>query len=289
MGQFLTERQGACAPGSRARGERGGFRLGRCVAAALVALSVVPLHAENLIINGSFETNTNGVGYLDYNTAATGWFNSGSTAGRPQAFNFIVDANADKRPGGGFNSEAGTIWVWGPQYSPAPSANGFTGSGYGTYFLGGDGAYATGPVSQVVGGLTVNEQYTLSFVWGAAQFTDVPDKDFNAGWQINFGSEVRNTETVSTTSKGFAPWRSFSTTFTASAISQTLSFLATGGPAGVPPFSLLDNVSLVPTNGPPGPGGVPEIDPGAATSVLAVVGGFLGYAERRLRRRGAAR
>ncbi|MBU6276964.1 MAG: hypothetical protein KGQ61_10015 [Planctomycetes bacterium] len=293
MGQFfgrrLGERLGAAARRGRARGELGGLRLGPWAAAVLVAVAVAPLHAGNLVINGSFETNTNGVGYLDYNTAATGWSNSGSTAGRPQAFNFIVDANADKRPGGGFNSELGTIWVWGPQYSEAPSANGFTGSGYGTYFLGGDGAYATGPVSQVIGGLTVNEQYTLSFVWGAAQFTDVKDQGFNAGWQISFGSEVANTETVSLPSRGFAPWRSFSTTFTASAVSQTLSFLATGGPAGVPPFSLLDNVSLEPTNGPPPPGVVPEIDASAATSVLALVGGVLGCAERRRRTRGAAR
>ncbi|NBV44999.1 MAG: hypothetical protein EBR86_05005 [Planctomycetia bacterium] len=287
MGQSFGERHGADARCGGARGVGGGIRLGRYAAAVAVALSVTPLEAGNLVVNGSFETN-NGVGYLDYNTAATGWSNSGPTDGRPQAFNFIVDANADKRPGGGFNSELGTIWVWGPQYSPDPSPNGFTGSGYGTYFLGGDGAYATGAVSQVISNLTINEEYTLSFVWGAAQFTDVTNSSFNSGWQVSFGTEVANTPTVSTPSRGFAPWQSFSTKFTAKAITQTLSFLATGGPAGVPPFSLLDNVSLEPTNGPPSPG-VPEIDPGAATSVLALVGGILGWADRRRRPRGAAR
>jgi hypothetical protein len=256
------------------------LRFRRLAASLVLAFVAVPAGAANLVVNGSFETN-GGVGYLGYNTTANGWVNTGPTDGRPNAFNFIVDANADKRPGGGFNSELGTIWVWGPQYSPDPSANGFQGSGDGTYFLGGDGAYATGAVSQIVSGLTVGEQYNLSFVWAAAQFTDVPDKSFNAGWKITFGSETTDTETVSVPSRGFAPWRAFSHLFTASNAVQTLTFLATGGPAGVPPFSLLDSVVLQSTNSPPA---VPEIDPAGGASVLALAGGCLAWIEARRRR-----
>ena len=165
------------------------LRLRRLAASLVLAFVAVPAGAANLVVNGSFETN-GGVGYLDYNTTATGWTNAGATDGRPNAFNFIIDANADKDPGGGFNSELGTIWVWGPQYTPAPSNNGFQGSGVGTYFLGGDGAYASGWVSQQISGLTVGSQYELSFLWAAAQFTDVTDKAFDAGWKIQFGSDI---------------------------------------------------------------------------------------------------
>lgn len=249
--------------------------------AGLLAGSAVPARAVNLVTNGSFETN-GGVGYLDYNTTAAGWFNAGVTDLRPNAFNFIIDANADKSPGGGFNSELGTIWVWGPQFSPAPSANGFRGSGDGTYFLGGDGAYAAGTVSQIVSGLTVGEQYDLSFVWAAAQFTDVLDTPYQAGWKIQFGSEVTDTETVSVSSRGFADWRAFSHVFTASSAVQTLTFLATGGPAGAPPFSLLDSVVLQSTNDPPA---VPEIDPASALSALAFCGGCLAWLDTRRKSR----
>ena len=257
------------------------LRLRRLAASLVLAFVAVPAGAANLVVNGSFETNS-GVGYLDNNTTATGWTNAGATDGRPNAFNFIIDANADKNPGGGFNSELGTIWVWGPQYTPDPSNNGFQGSGVGTYFLGGDGAYASGWVSQQISGLTVGSQYELSFLWAAAQFTDVTDKAFDAGWKIQFGSDIVDTDTVHVASRGFAPWRSFSRVFTASNIVQTLSFLATGGPAGVPPFSLLDGVSLQPTGGPPS--AIPEIDPAGGASVLALVGGCLAWIEARRRR-----
>jgi len=249
--------------------------------AVLLTGSAVLARAENLVTNGSFEIN-GGVGYLDNNTTATGWTNAGVTDSRPNAFNFIIDANADLSPGGGFNSELGTIWVWGPQFSPDPSPNGFRGSGDGTYFLGGDGAYATGPVSQVVSGLTAGEQYELSFVWAAAQFTDVLDRPFQSGWKIQFGSEVTDTETVTVASRGFADWRAFSHVFTASSMVQTLTFLATGGPATVPPFSLLDSVVLKSTNTPPP---VPEIDPASALSALAFCGGCLAWLDARRRSR----
>jgi hypothetical protein len=50
-------------------------------------------------------------------------------------------------------------------------------------------------------------------------------------------------------SHGFSGWMTFSQTFTANSASEVLSFLGVGRPA-VPPFPLLDNVSLTPVAAP---------------------------------------
>ena len=57
---------------------------------------------------------------------------------------------------------------------------------------------------------------------------------------------MQSTATVTTPSHGFSPWELQSFTFTASSTSQMLSFLSTGGPSSsIPPFALLDGVSLI--------------------------------------------
>ena len=44
--------------------------------------------------------------------------------------------------------------------------------------------------------------------------------------------------------QSFSGWKTYSKVFTATAPTQILSFLSKGGPTGVPPMSLLDNVSV---------------------------------------------
>jgi hypothetical protein len=107
----------------------------------------------------------------------------------------------------------------------------------------------------------VGDLYKLSFYWAGAQqytFTGATTE----GWQVTFGSQTDNTATVSTPSHGFSPWELQSFTFTASSTSQVLSFLSTGGPSSsIPPFALLDGVSLTQ---------VPE--PGSWTLLLGGLG-----------------
>ena len=65
-------------------------------------------------------------------------------------------------------------------------------------------------------------------------------------------------------------------TFTATSGSEALSFLAIGTPTGVPPFSLLDGVTMV--------AAVPEPE----TWALMLCGmGLIGAVQRRRRNRGA--
>lgn len=60
--------------------------------------------------------------------------------------------------------------------------------------------------------------------------------------------------------------------YTATSSTETLSFMAAGGPGGVPPFALLDSVSMH---------AVPEASSGVA--MLLGVAGFGVFARRRAR------
>ncbi len=256
------------------------------LAGALLA-SQVHAGPTNLIVNGDFEDSVsisgnpsvNGLGQIDSIVTVTGWTNS-----NPNNFNFILNTTADdgaKESGfnGGFTSvnSAGAntnIFVWGPDNGVN---NGFTGSSNGGNFLGGDGGYATGAVTQTVNGLTVGQQYTLSFEWAAAQFND-QNGGFYAGWDVSFGGTTQSVTTGATlgtvAGQGFKPWENASMTFTASSTSQVLSFLATG-PTGLPPFSLLDSVSLTPVSTVPEP---------TSIAMMLAGGALLGGAARRRQR-----
>lgn len=138
------------------------------VAAVLALAAGAASAAPDLVTNGNFESHT-GVGQLGSVTSATGWASTGTPSNNaPFAFNFIVDTTADDATfgfSGGFPSSfspgAGTnIFVWGPDNG---INNGFTGSKNGGYFFGGDGGYATSPVSQTISGLIIGQQYQLTF------------------------------------------------------------------------------------------------------------------------------
>lgn len=233
--------------------------------------------AQNLVVNGDFETNT-GVGQLGAISTVAGWTPTGAISdSAPVGFNFILNTTADDALNGfsgGFPSTfspgAGTnIFVWGPDNGVN---NGFTGSSNGGYFMGGDGGYATQAFQQQINGLTVGQQYTLSFEWAGAQFTDVTG-DYWVGWDVTFGSDsfsVGGPGTGAVASRGFRPWEMATTTFTASSTSEFLTFLATG-PSGLPPFSLLDGVSLTPVSSVPEP----------ASLALMLGGGLMVAAKRR--------
>lgn len=266
----------------------------RFAAACLFGLSLAvgsqAAMAGNLVANGGFEIN-GGVGVIGAVTTLSDWTVGAATDGSAQPFDFVVDGNADST---GFNSQWGTIRIWGPNtpngtssgpgsvpnpHDYGPSANGFTVSPDGGYFFGADAAYANAPISQSIGGLTAGETYELTFFYAGAQFVDAMGAN-NEGWQVTFGSESQSTATLNNASMGFTGWQTASMTFTASSATQTLSFLATGGPNGLPPFALLDGVSLSTPNNPPNP--VPE------PSTLAIVAaGALGLIARRIGRKTA--
>jgi hypothetical protein len=213
----------------------------------LAALAIVPVlmifhsmpaHAANLVLNGSFESN-GGVGEIDGAISfATGWTVGATLDGAPNPFDFIVDSTADSS---GFPSEFSppNILLWGN----TPIANGFTGSPDAGDFAGVDVTYGNAPLSQLINGLTVGDKYTLSFDYAGAQFTDAIGAT-TEGWQVTFGSNTISTPILNNVSKGFTGWQTYSTTFTATSTSETLSLLAQGGPSARDPFAVIDGVSL---------------------------------------------
>lgn len=223
--------------------------------AALALGSAQTASAVNLVSNGDFESNT-GNGQLGFNTTATAWTTSG--------YNFLfAPGTADTT---GASGVYGGLTLWGPGNG---SVNGLPAtSPSGGYYVAADGAFDVGAIQQNINGLTVGSRYTVSFFWAGAQqsgFTG-PTTD---NWTVSLGGNSQTTSTISLPSHGFSGWMSQSFTYTATSTSEVLSFLATGTPSGVPPFALLDGVSMV--------AAVPEPSTvvAGASALLLLVGGGL--------------
>jgi hypothetical protein len=175
-----------------------------------------------LVVNGGFtQTSLTTSNSKMTTTNVTGW----STTG----YNFVFfSASAATSP-------VGTLSLWG--------GNGFIDSPDGGNFIGADGAYQVGAITQTINGLTVGQSYALSFDWGGAQqngFTGVTTEQ----WAVSLGGQTDYTPVLTDPSHGFTGWTTTTFDFVATNASEVLSFLAIGTPDGEPPFSLLDGVSL---------------------------------------------
>jgi hypothetical protein len=158
---------------------------------------------------------------------------------------FLMNPATDDGPGGSWSARHnGNFTLWGPNNG---SANGLAPSPTGGYYVAMDADpnvnLRGNGISQSVTGLTVGQRYRLNFTWAAGQ---------QRGWdgptteqvQVTFGSQVRLTEVVNNPNHGFIPWRFVTMDFTATSATQTLNFLALGGPVSLPPFVLLDGVAM---------------------------------------------
>jgi hypothetical protein len=208
--------------------------------AAMALGAAAPAWAgAQLVTNGSFEQTSSGSGQMGYNTAATGWTTSG--------YNFVFSSGSADTTG--VTGQYGNLKLWGPNDG---SNNGLPASSPdGGNYIGADGAFQVGAITQTISGLTIGQQYTLGFYWAAAQqysFTGANTEQ----WQVSLGSQKFSTAVYSNLSEGFSGWMYQTFTYTATATSEVLSFLAIGTPSGQPPFSLLDGVSMQAVPEPPG-------------------------------------
>ena len=128
---------------------------------------------------------------------------------------------------------------------PSGASNGFPNSSpSGGNFVGADGDFTVGAITQTITGLIPNTQYAISFLWGAAQqkgYTPATTEQ----WKVTLGSELHSTPIINNPSQGFTGWLSQTLIYTATSTSEVLSFLAAGTPSGAPPISLLDGVSII--------------------------------------------
>ena len=199
--------------------------------AAFAAVSAMSAQAANLVVNGGFEATSNGKGQLGFNTNATGWTNV-------NGYTFLYTPGSVDSSGA--LGESGNVSMWGTNNG---GLNAFTNSPTGGNFIAFDSAYKVTPLQQTIVGLVVGQKYDLGFDWGAAQqfgFTGATTDQ----WQVSLGNETRSTAVINNVSHGFSGWIHQTFSFTATGASEVLSFLAVGTPNGVPPFALLDGVTL---------------------------------------------
>ena len=196
--------------------------------------------AQELIVNGNFaDTNASGSlnGFYGHNGNSVailnvvGWTNT-LTINSYNGYNWLfAPGTAD---GIGFT-------LWG---SNNGGLNTITDPPGGGNFIAADGAFSTAAIQQTVTGLTPGLDYTLSFYWAAGQQAGFSGNT-TENWTVSLGNKSFTTATVNTPSHGFTDWMQQTFTYTATAESEVLSFLAAGTPNGTPPFSLLADVSML--------------------------------------------
>ncbi len=261
------------------------FRISAVAGLAGLLISSVsgPAHAAaNLVTNGDFSSYTlNGNAGTaseqlykstvpgQAGVVVTGWTNQ-------SGYDFLFTPGSADTTGAFTPEFNGTTYLYGPGAGGGGVQNGMTAtSPNGNNFLALDGGFEPGALTQNITGLTIGANYNLSFYWGAAQQYNPSafNQPTTESIKVSFGGQTFSTATINNPAEGFSPWRLQTFTFTATATSQLLSFLAAGSPSGQPPFSLLDGVSLT----------VPEP---ASWAVLLVTMAGLGLMSRR-RRQGA--
>lgn len=225
----------------------------------------------NLVINGDFELTTNGTDkqlgantqWREYKTDAEDWDSNG--------YNFLYSPGSADTEGAAnqYNGFDDKLKLWsdkngGVNAMPDTSPTGGN-------FLALDGGHLVDPVVQLISGLTMGEDYDVSFWWAAAQQEGYYGPTTEQ-LQVSLGGQSFTTEVYELPDRGFSGWMHQTFTFTADSISPVLSFLAIGTPAGLPPFTLLDGVTMQATV-------VPELSTCLIGSILAC-----GLAFRRCRR-----
>jgi hypothetical protein len=209
------------------------------VPAIAFALGAPANARADLVQNGGFEATSNGAGLqFDRLTTVDYWT---STNGNNDAYNLLfANGTADTT---GVTAQYGNLQLWGSNNGgnsvlPLSSPDGGN-------FVASDGTFQLGPISQAINGLTAGGTYTVGFYWAAGQESGY-DGDTTGQWHVSFGNQTQSTEIITNPSHGFTDWMYKSFDFTASNSSEVLSFLAAGAPDGLPPFVLLDGVSVVP-------------------------------------------
>jgi hypothetical protein len=236
---------------------------GICISIAVLSWFALPASATNLVLNGDFSQTSSGPGQFNTTTTTlTNWSSSG--------YNFVFASGTADTTGSYTPTNSQYLKLWGPNDG---SANGLPASSpYGGNFIGADGAYEVGAITQTISGLTSGDFYTVGFYWAGAQQSGFTGPNTEQ-WQVSLGSSTKSTVVLNNVSEGFTGWQYQTFTYQATSSSEVLSFLAVGTPSGQPPFSLLADVSLVQTPEP--------------ATVVFVAGGFAMLAGLGLRRRQA--
>jgi hypothetical protein len=234
-------------------------------AAALCSASIFliapPARAStNFVQNGNFETVSGNLN-LSFSLEApnanendlTDWTlgNTSALTGN-QILNCVVMGGATTNMcgtvefGGNFS-----LWV-NPGESPSPDGGNYYMADGDSSATDSNGGYAV-PLYQTINGLSVGGAYTLSFEQAAGQQT-AHDGSTTEQWEVEFcttlpavactGKNNQTSTLMNDVTHQDIAWNSQTMTFTTTAASEVLEFIALGTPNGEPPFVLLDGVNL---------------------------------------------
>jgi len=235
------------------------------IAATAVIVAATSSSAAQFVVNGNFTDLTNGLGQLNNgSTTAVGW----STVGYSYVMN-QADVGSSFTLFDSANYTTGPTGVCGST-TCNPVGNSWNGLAATTgNFVAMDGDYITHPLTQTITGLTVGKSYALSFYYAFGQQTGF-NGDTIQSITESLGGQTFTSADFNVASHGFTGWQLFTTTITASATSEVLSFLATGN-LPVPPFAMISDVSLT--------SDVPE--PASWALMIVGMGGIGAMARRR--------
>jgi len=200
------------------------------IAVTVISLIASSAHAAptQFVVDGQFESTYNGANAQ----SLADWTATGLAR---------VFTNADNPSGLG-------LWT---QTTSGNGWNGLSASGTGN-FVALDGAYPTtsdnASISQMITGLTIGQQYTLSFDYGFGQERFATGDFFN-GDTINsltasIGSALWDSGDVGLANHGFVGWDKGTLNFTATSTSELLKFVAYAN-VPLPSYALLSSVSIV--------------------------------------------
>ena len=201
------------------------------IPAACVALFACGMARANLVTNGNFNLYAGSAPKNDFvYVQPTDWTGSG-------LYDFGVEVDA---PGTADNVSDPGIPVYGPFPAHGPSGN--------NNFIEADGdpSYSFS-FSQTISGLTVGQNYDVSFNQAAGQQYGNLVGPTTQQWKVSLGSSTQFSSLMLTPQGGFSPWEAQTLPFTASSTSEVLSFLAVGTPSGAPPMVFLDGVDMEPS------------------------------------------
>jgi hypothetical protein len=194
------------------------------LSALLLSAIAAPAGAVNLVTNGSFEQTSLSTSGFVTNSDLTGWT---TTSG----YTFEVFPGTETTGIGN-----GVKLYPGAGGSIPTSPDGFK-------YIASDGGYLTGTLSQTINGLVIGQQYAVSFYQAGAQQQGY-DGSTTDKWLVSLGGQQQSSSLINNPSHGFTGWQAQSLIFTATSTSEVLGFMSVGTPTGVPPFALLDGVSM---------------------------------------------
>lgn len=225
------------------------------VSALAFSVAAYTAQAANLVQNGGFETTVNPT-KGQFQIVKPAFWNCPTCGGTNHTYTYVDGP-------GQATSKVGGYPVYGGTAVPATSPQG------GNFVQADAGSIYSTAITQMISGLVIRTQYNLSFYQAAGQMMG------NNGvttelWRVKLGTDLaKDSPLMTVPSHQFQPWQKVTMSFTATKVSELLSFLAVGTPNNMPPTIFLDGVVI-------------ETPEPAALSVMSV--GILGLGAIRRRR-----